>query len=289
LKNSSILNAAIAVSLASLLAACGGGGDSASPTGSGATPPPELPAVAWASPAVFVTPGASSKTLALNCTTQTDTYSAPNYNRVRTSGALVSATLKISANGDTVVSAATSTSGPISALQSIALADATSYSWRVNGTLEAPLYILELRQQDRNTTKRIEVISESEGTTVNLPNGYFSTQTSYGFIYYSCNSEEVLALQINPDQARAAKNLGAAAGVTMYDDYRAQGRIEGEKAFWATDVESEATSPYAFMRFDLRTGGLASSMDLPRFHGQLEVLDLGLIFHQIGDGGFAVV
>jgi flagellar hook-associated protein FlgK len=32
-----------------------------------------------------------------------------------------------------------------------------------------------------------------------------------------------------------------------------------------------------------------SMLDLPRFHGQLEVLDLGLIFHQIGDGGFAVV
>jgi hypothetical protein len=31
------------------------------------------------------------------------------------------------------------------------------------------------------------------------------------------------------------------------------------------------------------------SVDLPHFYGQLEVLDLWVSFHQVGDDGFAVV
>jgi hypothetical protein len=75
----------------------------------------------------------------------------------------------------------------------------------------------------------------------------------------SCDMTDRLALQINPDQARVAKNLGAAAGVTTYDNYDAEGRIEGGYAFWQTDRGSPEASPYDFMRFDLNTGSIASS------------------------------
>jgi hypothetical protein len=34
---------------------------------------------------------------------------------------------------------------------------------------------------------------------------------------------------------------------------------------------------------------LELELELTRFHGQLKVLDLVGIFHQMGDGGFAVV
>jgi hypothetical protein len=54
MKTLSIIKAAFAASLAALLAACGDGGDSAAP-------PADLPPVAWASPAVFVTPGLATR------------------------------------------------------------------------------------------------------------------------------------------------------------------------------------------------------------------------------------
>ena len=65
-----------------------------------------------------------------------------------------------------------------------------------------------------------------------------------------------LALQVNVDAARAAKNLGSAAGVDTFDNYEVPGRIEGGKAFWA---DSGAMPQFRNLRFDLATGQLASS------------------------------
>lgn len=256
MKLASIYSSAIAVSLASLLAACGGGGGGGAAGGGSAA---EAPSVAWASPAVFVTPGAADKTFALNCTKVTYTY-------VSTVGGsparepMYTATLKISANGDTVVSAATSTTGTISVLQSIALADAGSYSWDVSGTVQTPTYSLSVYQSGRDRSKSLNVYASGDGYVLSgLPNETVYSSNGYVNKYYDCKMTDPLALQVNADAARAAKNLGAGAGVTTYDNYEALGRIEGGFAFWQSRNTTEASSAYDFMRFDLNTGSLASS------------------------------
>lgn len=257
LKKSSILSAAIAVSLASLLAACGGGGGGTSSDGA---PAPEAPSVAWASPAVFVTPGAASKTFGLDCTRVTNTY-IYNQGGSDVREPMYTATLKISANGDMTVSAATSTTGTIAVLQSIALADAGNYSWNVSGTIETPTYRLNVNQPGRDSSKSLSVYASGDRYVVNgLPSEFMSQPTGYVQKYYDCSMTDPLALQVNADAARAAKNLGAAAGVTTYDDFDAPGRIEGGYAYWETENQTESSSPYDFMRFDLKTGSLASSM-----------------------------
>ncbi len=77
-------------------------------------------------------------------------------------------------------------------------------------------------------------------------------------IYFSigCDMTVRLALQIGPDQVRAAKNLGTAAGVTMFDSYDAEGRIGGGNAFW---FNSYVSTEYSNLRFNLSTGELSSS------------------------------
>jgi hypothetical protein len=65
-----------------------------------------------------------------------------------------------------------------------------------------------------------------------------------------------LSLQLNADKARAAKNLGTEAGVTTFDAYDADGKIEGGNAFW-TNLDSSPS--YRALRFNLGTGDLSSS------------------------------
>jgi hypothetical protein len=250
---------ALALSV-SLLAACGG---SDSPVVGGslpsATPTVNFNNAAWASPAVFVPPSASNKTFALSCTkfTELNTVSYEGVNVVittlNTRDQLYTATLKISTNGDTVVSAATSTTGTISALQSIALVDANEYSWNVNGTIQTPTYSLSVRQ---NSSKSLNIYISGESYVLSLP-----TETTYGgdfdsTMWYECTMTDPLALQINADAARAAKNLGAEAGITTFDDDDTTGRIEGGQAFWLSGRGSEE---FNYIRFNLGSGELASS------------------------------
>jgi hypothetical protein len=241
------------VSLASLLAACGGGGGG----GGGSA---DSSGVAWASPAVFVTPGAADKTFGLDCSRTTYTYTYSTNSATQTQESLYTATLKISANGDTVVSAATSTTGTISVLQSIALAAAGNYGWNANGTVQTPTYSLYVNQSGRGESKNFNIYASGERYVLNgLPSEYSYPQGYYVHKYYDCTMTDPLVLQAIPDAARAAKNLGTQAGVTTYDNYYAPGRIEGGSAFWQSDNESQVSNPYDFMRFNLSTGELASS------------------------------
>jgi hypothetical protein len=117
MKTLSIIKAAFAASLAALLAACGDGGDSAAP-------PADLPPVAWASPAVFVTPGASNKTFALEgCSGRLGGEDMDSYG-----GNFYNASLNIASNGNVSFSAATTTTGTVSVLWTMAFEDVGNVS-----------------------------------------------------------------------------------------------------------------------------------------------------------------
>jgi hypothetical protein len=241
------LKTASAGVLMALLAACGGGG------GASSTPAPEVP---WASPAVFVTPGQSSEKYSLqSCTKRINGYnentstSIPEVNQQ-----LVSATLSISADGVASLSASVSPTGTVSTQWSLEFGDAQYSSWSVEGSAQTPSYYIDMSQSNRSY-KYMNVYSNAdEGSLEAYENSYsagISTNT-----YYRCNLATPLALKVNADQARAAKNLGTAAGVTTFDNYYVDGRIESAKAFWS---DNRAMADYSNLRFDLATGQLASS------------------------------
>jgi hypothetical protein len=240
MKSLTLFKAAVAASLVSLLAACGGGG------GGGAS---DAPSVAWASPAAFVTPGAASKSFALaNCS---------KYDYVADSNqTLYKATLLIASNGNMSISAATTTTGTVSEMVSIAFADARGSDWSASGTTQTPSYSISMNQQFRSGSKSISAGDYAGDERYLNASLYDSSNTTRVDFYINCDMTDRLALQMSPDQARAAKNLGTAAGVTTFDGYDAEGRIEGGNAFWFNNY---ASSEYSNLRFNLGTGALASS------------------------------
>jgi hypothetical protein len=270
LKKPSIFTAAIAVSLASLLAACGGGG------GSGGSTAPDAPQVAWASPAVFVTPGASQKVFELETCAKKITVSSYSYNLswqdfrqsspTETSEPLYTATMTISANGDTQISASTSTTAPIKAIQKFLLAEVNAYSWSVGNTVQDPRYSLLIskygRGEEGSRYFNLQSSSESSSLTVSGEYSYRNYIENERRIFettrttYECALATPLTLQVNVDAARVAKNFGTAAGVNEFDNYVTAGSIDGGKATW---LNYEEAGDYSYFRFDLATGQLASS------------------------------
>ncbi len=254
MKSHSLLKAASAALLVALLAACGGGGDDAAPA----------PDVAWASPAAFA--GASNKSYVLEgCRLATYVnLSALSMNEVplgQSEGPppgdlLYNAKLVIAANGDLSISAATTTTGTVSVLWSMPYASMTYSAWSVDGTVQTPSYSLSSYQQlpsmggksfnARSSLGGGEIFAEENS-------GLGSESTSSRL---SCGLTQPLALQFNPTSARAAKNLGSAAGVTTYDNRQVDGRIEGANAFWFND---SASAQYSNVRFNLASGELSSS------------------------------
>ena len=169
----SMFKAATALSLAGLLAACGGGGNSATPTGSapGAAPAPELPAVAWASPAVFVSPGASNKSFAMeNCTrnTSVNAYNNGQYSYQGSTVDLYTATLVITSNGDISMSAATTQTGTISTLWNIVFANIQNSAWSVSGTTQTPSYTINGNSDGRSEEQYFSIYSAQDESNVNL-------------------------------------------------------------------------------------------------------------------------
>jgi hypothetical protein len=241
MKSLSLFKAAVAATVVSLLAACGGGGDTAAP----ATP---LPPVAWASPAAFVTPGASSKSFALTGCYRT-IYDDDEEEYIEDEVNLYKASLVIASNGDMSILAATTATGTVTAVWSKAFADARNVSWSVSGSSQTPSYSLMMGLGTNNFEWSIYV----DGSSLSTDDEDYNTDIETSI---ECEMTDKLALQINPDQARAAKNLGTAAGVTTYDNDDADGRIEGGNAFWNYGYGSPE---YDFMRFNLATGELSSS------------------------------
>jgi hypothetical protein len=153
LKKLFIHKAAIAVSLASLLAACGGGGG-------GSAAAPEAPAVAWGSPAAFVTPGAASKSFAL------DYCSMNDYANGGAQQDLYNATLQIASNGDVIISAATATTGTVSPIITLKFADAQYSNWSVGGTTQEPGYSVSMSENFRNRSASFDSYSNVESSRV---------------------------------------------------------------------------------------------------------------------------
>jgi hypothetical protein len=237
MKTYSFLKAAFAAAVVSLLAACGGGDDAA-------------PDVAWASPAVFVTPGASSKVFALQgCSGGYGGEGIEGYE-----GNFYNVSLSIASNGDVSLSASTTTTGTVSVLWNMAYADAHNVTWSIDGNTSEPSYGLSMYTSSRSGSASLGVYYESEEDSY-LSVNRSSNESGLGI---SCETISTpLALQVAVNQARAAKNLGTAAGVTTFDDYNVEeGRIEGGNAFWLNGNGSEQ---YDYMRFNLGTGELASS------------------------------
>lgn len=237
MKTYSLLKAAFAAAVVSLLAACGGGDDAA-------------PDVAWASPAVFA--GAASKSYALaGC--ERSIYDDDEGEYIEEDVPLYNAKLVIAANGDVSIQAATTTTGTVTTVWTMAYADAQNASWSASGTTQTPSYYLSMYQSGRNSYKSFYAYSNVEGGYISFDSDDYDTDIETDV---DCNMTDKLALQINADQARAAKNLGSAAGVTTFDDYNAEGRIEGGNAFW---YNYSGSPQYNNMRFNLGTGELASS------------------------------
>ena len=241
------LKTASAALLAAMLAACGGGGTTSTP----------LPDVAWASPAVFVTPGAANKSFELTmCERDIEEGEDDDEHP------LYKASLQIASNGDVSVVASTTETATATAVWSMAFADAQNTSWSVSGNTQTPTYSLNMYSGGgRSGYKSLNVyraqISETEFAY--HVRTYVSDNNANTYIEIDCLLTGKLELQVNADQARAAKNLGTAAGVTTFDDYNIDGRIEGGNAFWQQSNYESPGDKYNFMRFNLGTGELSSS------------------------------
>jgi hypothetical protein len=235
MKTLSIVKAAFAAALVSLLAACGGGNDA--------------PEVSWASPAAFA--GASSKSYALQgCYRSIYDDDAEEY--IEDEVPLYNAKLVIGTNGDISIQAATTSTGAATAVWNFTYADATNLAWSVSGTTETPSYYITGYRGGRNNS--------SFYAYSNVGGGYISAYSNDNNtdirLELDCDMTDKLALQINANAARAAKNLGTEAGVNTFDDYYTEGRIEGGNAFWYNEAGS---SEYSNMRFNLGSGDLSSS------------------------------
>jgi hypothetical protein len=125
----------------------------------------------------------------------------------------------------------------------------------VDGTTQTPSYTISVYQQTRTGSKSFNGYSSAQSGRLEARNSDYSTNPRVDF-YISCDMTGKLALQMNADQARAAQNLGTAAGVTTFDGLDAVGRIEGGNAFW---LNNNSSPEYSNVRFNLSTGALASS------------------------------
>jgi hypothetical protein len=215
---------------------------------------------------VFVTPGATSKSFAMDGCTRDGSLNTgiintnSTYQPIPTSS-LYTATLVIASSGDVSMKAATTETGTVSTLWNVGFAKLQNTAWSVSGTSETPSYTLSGDSNERGENRNYAVYSEAGNAYVYLNSFSRERDTSTNrytdtYVNIRCNLIDPLALQVNVDAARAAKNLGSAAGVDTFDNYDVPGRIEGGKAFWS---DLSAMPQFSNLRFDLATGQLASS------------------------------
>ena len=167
----------------------------------------------------------------------------------------------IASSGDISMKAATTEMGTISTLWNVGFTNLQNTAWSVSGTAQAPSYNVSGEVEVGDNGQYFNIYSAQDKSNVELESRSFQTDSSTNtltetFVNIQCYLIDPLALQVNVDAARAAKNLGSAAGVDTFDDNAVSGRIEGGKAFW---IDSTAMSQFCNLRFDLATGELASS------------------------------
>ncbi len=251
----SLFKVAAGASVVAVLAACGGGDDS--------------PAVSWASPAAFVSPGASNTSFALS-SCQRDVRNEENDESLETD-TLYKASLLIASNGDVSLLASFTADGSPTVLWSLPFDQVGESAWTASGTTQTPSYSLQLMRSSPDVIKSLAVY-QGDGQYLRI---YDEDKTEQISISFDCDMADSLSLQIRPDSSRFAANFGTPAGVTTFDGTRAEGRIEAGSAFWSSIFGS---AQYSNLRFNLSTGELASStsttgtysligLDLPSANG----------------------
>jgi hypothetical protein len=276
MKTLSWIRAAGALSVVALLAACGGGGDTALAPDA---PPPQP--VAWGSPAAFVPQGAAQKSLALNdCRLSVSDEG----------DALYKASLKIAANGDVSIAASSDPETSPTVIWSASYEQAQGTSWLAGGTAQTPTFILGMQEKKDEMLYALLISSDVNARYLIaqmyqlVPSfdeeGEFSEQTTTIF----CAFSEPLTLQIQPSAARAAANLGVPAGVTgLFAGLEEIAAIEGGLITWQNGLSSEGN---ARMQFDLNSGSLAVAA---AGQGPFTKLDFSLPAAQTVDGSPSVL
>lgn len=265
MKQETVFKSALTAGAMALLAACGGGGDGG-----------VAPEVAWASPAVFVTPGALSKAHALaGCTLRS--YDSQT-RETEFDGPLYQASLVISSNGDLSIVAAKTDGGTRAEVWSQPFAQAGQVGWAVGGSSSNTAYTLRTYYEEQSADteanrymeKRLTAYTEEQPSS---DSGRLdaSDEDSKGLdSTIQCDMVDRLELQVNIDGARAAKHLGSGAGITTFDDSHADGRIENGFAYW---YGKNGAAQYDHKRFNLSTGELASSASA---EGPYTTIDLSI-------------
>ncbi len=254
------LKLGLAAGLIALLAACGG---SESPAGAaaGADPAKPLPEVPWGSPAVFVTPGQTSASFALN-----GCYFDDEAKDIE--GNLYQAKLVITSSGD--VSIMGTTSAEVSAvpetLFSMKFAEATLANWGVLGTVEAPTYSLYMMKLGRTPDDGgVQFGVNAQTFAEDIPEGIFAEDNQQGKEIYGCSLESPLALKTLINEARVAKHM--TQGVTAVDDYflgfdgeALPSSVEGDLIAWSfPPIEFIGEIPQTNFRFNSASGVLSTS------------------------------
>ena len=168
-------------------------------------------APAWASPAIFVTPGqASASVLIRDCGIDSPTVdaggrSSASFESIQRSSfvpgtALFTASFVIMANGDAVFSAATSSTGTVAELARINLAEATTRQVHMAvGTEEATQLYLKTNNYPNSGNSSIDVVTQIGSATNNLAKFISHADRNY----YVCNiSSGALTPRIPPSAAR---------------------------------------------------------------------------------------
>ncbi len=215
MKPLSFFRAAVAVSLISLLAACGGGGGT---DANGKTPLVAAPEVSWGSPAMFVTPGASSKTLAANgCTFQVGLGAQEKMHSV---------TMVITSAGDVSLVGSTAQGATPTTQLELKFAEMSYSGIDIRGTAQSPIY-------------KLNMIKTKKGDSLELGNSKSQLLANKSSLdtTFACATVDSPSLQILLDSARVAKNLGKEAGATTYNSNRFKGRIEGDFAHWLIEAQ----------------------------------------------------
>jgi hypothetical protein len=228
------LKTAATTLLMALLAACGGGGGSAPPAG--------FVQPAWASPAMLVAPGQTSKTFSLNgCTWE-------NLNGVGTEGTLHTATLVVSSTGTLTMNGATATTATISPVVSYSMGG-QSETVRIlsasvsNGTVTN----LNLRTEHDKLAAGFDINQSLMGLIFNM-NGV-GTVISNATVVPSvrCNdfsATQTFALSVPPSDSRT-QAVFVASGETA-------------RLSWLADSMQESMEvPQVVVNFQITSGGPA--------------------------------
>jgi hypothetical protein len=248
MKSLSLFKAAVAASVVSLLAACGGGGGTAPSAGMSSEPEVFIP---FASPAMFVPPGAASKSVPLTACNE----------------GLQTATLVINSSGDMILSGAPSGTTTISEIHRINYATAKSQNvYAANSPFGLTLSIYQ------------EDATEHLSASINPSSSDFRSSKLPSYRCSMANGTSSFALTTLPSSARLASlMLSGITGITTTEVI--SGSFTGGVAFWdnwySTYEANPSTTDESIRHFSLNmsTGAFGAS-PTPNVSGTAYVITL---------------